>query len=154
MQEVKKENEAESSSSSWDSVDEDDLLDQLFFADADAAGSAASASLPPPPQGKFTVMPAHVAASVATAKTVEDFVRAHYESERLHAEQIKAWAIMAPPDKPNLTTVPWQVEMIQHQIPNKSELSKRTETSNATTQKKKPQQQQPQGCGKKGKKKK
>lgn len=154
MQEVKKENEAESSSS-WDSVDEDDLLDQLFFADAEAAASASLPKLqPPPPQGKFTVMPAHVAASVATAKTVEDFVRAHYESERLHAEQIKAWAIMAPPDKPNLTTVPWQVEMIQHQIPNKSELSKRTETSNATTQKKKPQQQQPQGCGKKGKKKK
>lgn len=151
MQEVKKEKDQEAESSSWDSVDEDDLLDQLFFADADAAEAAA---LPkPPPQGKFTVMPAHVAASVATAKTVEDFVRAHYESERLHAEQIKAWAIMAPPDKPNLTTVPWQVEMIQHQIPNKSELSKRTETSNATTQKKKPQQTQG-GCGKKGKKKK
>lgn len=144
---VKREHDSEE----WNSVDEDDFH-ELFFGAAPVAAAAAAEELPPPPAGGGRLcMPAHIAAGVASAKTIEDFVRAHYESERIHAENTKEWAIMAPPDKPNLTTVPWQVEMITQQIPNKSELSKRTENSNATTQKKKPGAAP---IGKKGKKKK
>lgn len=140
---VKKEKEEEEKEESWESVDEDEL-NELFFAEEQV-------ELPIPTQQRL-VMPAHAASSVATAKTIEDFVKAWYESERVHAEHVKSWSIMAPPDKPNLTTVPWQVEMITKQISNKSELSKRTETSNATTQKKKPNATG--GGGKRGKKQK
>jgi hypothetical protein len=132
----------------WKSVDEDEL-DHLFFSKTPTAPSlinTTTVSLPKPKLPPFSQIPLY--SDINLAKTAEEVTKAYFEALRLHAEQLKTWAIMAPPDKPNLVTVPWQVDMTT-QIPNKSELSKRTETSNATTQKKKPVEKKKGGKGKK-----
>lgn len=61
---------------------------------------------------------------------------AYFEVTRQCAEQIKMHAIRAPPDKQSLQTVPWKVGEITGEPPNKSELTKRTDTSIPTIQKK------------------
>ena len=56
---------------------------------------------------------------------------------RASAEMIKHKAIQVPPNQPPLQTTPWKVGEPSTTITNKSELTKRTEHSVATIQKKK-----------------
>jgi hypothetical protein len=60
-----------------------------------------------------------------------------YELIRACAEEVKRRAIQNPPDEPPLQTVPWNINVYPEQIPSKSELAKRTQESNYTSQKKK-----------------
>jgi len=60
----------------------------------------------------------------------------YFEAAAQYTEQIKAHAICAPPDQPNLTTTPWKVGEVMPEPPNKGELTRRTKDSAPTTQKK------------------
>jgi hypothetical protein len=60
-----------------------------------------------------------------------------YDTIRRYCELVKQKAIQAPPDQPPLQTVPWNIGHPPTTLPNKSELTKRTEGSVATIQKNK-----------------
>jgi hypothetical protein len=67
---------------------------------------------------------------------LQELERDHHVLLRRYAELIKQKAIQAPPDQPPLQTVPWDVGNPTTAVPSKGELTKRTETSVATIQKK------------------
>lgn len=70
-------------------------------------------------------------------EAIEAHQNAYFEALRQHAEQLKQWAICAPPNQAPLETVPWKVGLETEHIHPKGELTKRTADSVPTTQKKK-----------------
>lgn len=60
-----------------------------------------------------------------------------YEQGRHYAENVKLFSIHAPPDKPNLQTVPWELGKPSTTIPPKGALTRRTMDAIPTVQKKK-----------------
>lgn len=65
-----------------------------------------------------------------------------YEQGRQYGENVKLFAMQAPPDKPSLKTVPWELGNPSTVIPPKGALTRRTADAIPTvqkTQKKKPE---------------
>jgi hypothetical protein len=58
-----------------------------------------------------------------------------YEMGRQFGENVKAFAIQAPPDKPALQTVPWELGNPSTVIPPKGALTRRTADAIPTVQK-------------------
>lgn len=79
----------------------------------------------------------NIALPMSMATPLEQKSSERYELIRACAEEVKRRAIQNPPDEPPLQTVPWNIHVYPEQIPSKSELAKRTQESNYTSQKKK-----------------
>jgi pyridoxal biosynthesis lyase PdxS len=58
-----------------------------------------------------------------------------YEQGRQYGENVKLFAIQAPPDKPTLKTVPWELGNPSTVIPPKGALTRRTAEAIPTVQK-------------------